>query len=109
MVKWTNPQGDVTTYTYDGRGNRVVMTVNGREAGYETNGVNQYTSFNQSDQFNFDANGNLVGKMTSERNERFVFNTEGKLIKTEVPGKKYVIINQYTFSVLLNLTIGVGF
>ena len=103
MVKWTNPQGDVTTYTYDGRGNRVVMTVNGRQAGYETNSMNQYRLFNQSDQFNFDANGNLIEKMTSEQNEKFVFNTEGKMIKTEVPGKKYVMIKQYTFNVL---TIG---
>lgn len=90
VIEWTNPDGDVTTYSYDGRSNRVVMTENGRESGYETNNVNQYISFNQSDRFSYDANGNLIRKIFRGRNESFQFDAEGKLIQTEVPGKRYV-------------------
>ena len=90
MIKWTNPSGDITSYNYDGRSNRVVMTVNRRQAGYETNSVNQYLSFNQSDHFSYDANGNLIRKTSREQNESFIFDAEGKLIQTEIPGKTYV-------------------
>ena len=90
MIEWINPDGDVTTYSYDGRSNRVVMTENGRESGYETNSVNQYNSFNQSDYFSYDANGNLIRKISRGRNESFRFDAESKLIQTEVPGKQYV-------------------
>ena len=90
MIEWTNSDGDVTTYSYDGRSNRVVMTENGRESGYETNNMNQYSSFNQSDQFSYDANGNLIRKVARGRIESFFFDAEGKLIRTEVPGKQYV-------------------
>lgn len=90
MIEWTNPDGDVTTYSYDGRSNRVVMTENGRESGYETNSVNQYISFNQSDHFSYDANGNLIRKLSRGRNESFWYDAEGKLIQTEVPGKQCV-------------------
>lgn len=90
MIEWINPDGDVTTYSYDGRSNRVVMTENGRDSGYEANNVNQYISFNQSDQFSYDANGNLIRKLARGRNESFFFDAEGKLIQTDVPGKQYV-------------------
>ena len=90
MVEWTNPYGDKTTYTYDGRSNRVVLSRNGRQSGYETNSVNQYMSFNQSHRFYYDANGNLIRKTSRERNESFVFDSEEKLVQTEVPGKMYV-------------------
>lgn len=92
MIKWTNPGGDITTYNYDGRSNRVVTSVNGRKAGYETNNINQYLSFNQSDHFSYDTNGNLIRKLTRGRNETFIFDAEGKLIQTEIPGKTYVAI-----------------
>lgn len=91
MIKWTIPDGDATTYSYDGRSNRVVMSVNGRQSGYETNNMNQYMSFNQSDRFSYDTNGNLIRKMSRGRNESFVFDSEGKLIQTEIPGKTYTI------------------
>ena len=90
MVEWTNPYGDITTYTYDGRSNRVILSRNGRQSGYETNSVNQYMSFNQSHHFYYDANGNLIRKTFGELNESFVFDAEGKLVQTEVPGKLYV-------------------
>ena len=90
MVEWTNPYGDITTYTYDGRSNRVVLSRNGRQSGYETNSVNQYMSFNQSHRFYYDANGNLIRKTSGERNESFLFDSEGKLVQTKVPGKTYV-------------------
>ena len=92
MVEWVNPRGDVTTYTYDGRSNRVVLSVNGRQSGYETNSVNQYVSFNQTERFNYDANGNLMNKTSMERNESYAFDAEGRLVQTEVPGKTYVAI-----------------
>ena len=91
MIKLANPAGDETAYSYDGRSNRIVMSVNGRLAGYETNNMNQYMSFNQSDQFSYDANGNLIRKISVGQNESFVFDAEGKLIRTEIPGKTYVL------------------
>ena len=92
MIKWTNPDGDITIYSYDGRSNRIIMSENGKQSGYETNSVNQYISFNQSHVFSYDANGNLIRKISRGRNESFVFDAEGKLIQTEVPGKMYVSI-----------------
>ena len=91
MVQWINPEGDTTTYTYDGRSNRVVSSVNGRLSGYETNNVNQYTSFNQSNHFFYDANGNLIKKISGEQNVTFVFDAEGKLIQSNAPRKRYIM------------------
>ena len=114
MVKWTTTDGDMSTYTYDGRSNRLVSTVNGRESGYETNNVNQYISFNQTDHFSYDLNGNLVRKFSRGRNETFVFDAEMKLIQTEVsPGKVYVTIKHtYNYmcseSLLFKTCIDVG-
>ena len=90
MVKSTDPSGDATEYTYDGRSNRVVVSKNGKKSAYETNNVNQYMSFNQSDQFSYDANGNLVRKTTGTQDESYSYDAEGKLVQTQVPGKTYV-------------------
>ena len=47
--------------------------------------MNQYTMFNQSDTFLYDANGNLRQKNAGVKMENFVFNSEGKLTETETP------------------------
>ena len=92
IVKWINPDGDVTTYTYDGRSNRLISSVNGRTAAYETNSMNQYTSFNQTDHFFYNQNGNLVRKFFGGQNETFTFDAEGKFIQAEAYGKTYTTI-----------------
>ena len=88
LIKWTSPTGGVTEYTYDSRGNRVVQTENNRQEGYSVNNMNQYTMFNDSDAFTYDANGNLRQKIIGGRTENFVFNSEGKLTETETPDRR---------------------
>ena len=88
LIKWTSPSGGATEYTYDSRGNRVVQTKNNRQEGYSVNNMNQYTMFNESDTFTYDANGNLRQKIIGGRTENFVFNSEGKLTETETPDRR---------------------
>ena len=88
LIKWTSPSGGVTEYTYDSRGNRVVQTRNNHQEGYSVNNMNQYTMFNQSDIFTYDANGNLRQKNTGRSLENFIFNSEGKLTGTETPDRR---------------------
>ena len=90
LIKWTSPSGGVTEYTYDSRGNRIVQTRNNRQEGYSVNMMNQYTMFNETDTFMYDANGNLRQKSTGGRTEKFVFDSEGKLTETETPDKRYL-------------------
>ena len=101
MVKSTDPSGDATEYTYDGRSNRVVVSKNGKQSAYETNNVNQYISFNQSDQFSYDENGNLIRKKTGVLDESYSYDGEGRLVQTQVPEKTYVIM--LTFKISLHL------
>jgi YD repeat-containing protein len=88
LVKWVTPEGDATEYTYDSRGNRLVQTRNGRKEGYSANSVNQYLTFNETENFVFDANGHLRQKTVQGSTERFTFDAEGKLIETETPDKR---------------------
>ena len=89
LIKWTSPNGDVTEFTYDSRGNRIAHTRNAQQAGYTTNSMNQYTVFNETDTFAYDPNGNLRQKNAGGRTENFVFNSEGKLTETETPDIRY--------------------
>jgi YD repeat-containing protein len=45
--------------------------------------MNQYTSYNGTEQFSYDPNGNLVSKVTPGGTERYEFDAEGQLIHTE--------------------------
>ena len=85
LIKWTSPSDGITEYMYDSRGNRIVQTRNNHQEGYSVNKMNQYTMFNESDTFTYDANGNLRQKTTGSRLEKFVYNSEGKLTETETP------------------------
>ena len=88
LMKWTSSSGGTTEYTYDSRGNRIVQTRNNHQEGYSVNNMNQYTMFNQSDTFSYDANGNLIQKNAGGKMENFVFNSEGKLTETETPDRR---------------------
>ena len=85
LVKWTDENGDISEYRYDSRGNRLVLRRNGREEGYSVNNMNQYMEYNGTETFLYDMNGNLREKGSSERRERFVFDAEGRLTRTETP------------------------
>ena len=88
LIKWTSPSGGTTEYTYDSRGNRILQIRNNHQEGYSVNNMNQYTMFNQSDTFSYDANGNLRQKIVGGRLENFFFDSEGKLTGTETPDKR---------------------
>ena len=88
LIKWTSPSGGVTEYTYDSRGNRIVQTRNSIQEGYSVNNMNQYTMFNESDTFAYDANGNLRRKSVGGKMDNFVFDSEGKLTETETPNRR---------------------
>lgn len=83
LTGWTSSSGESIRYTYDNRGNRVV-TERGESTGrYSVNEMNQYTSFNGTEQFSYDLNGNLVRKLTPTSAESFRYDAEGRLILTE--------------------------
>ena len=85
LVKWTTPEGDCVTYTYDSRGNRIVQKMNDREEAYTVNNVNQYLEFGDMETFTYDANGHIRQKISKGRRERFTFSADGKLTETETP------------------------
>lgn len=86
LIGWTDPNGNTEEYGYDGRSNRVFMSVNGQKFGYSTNNMNQYTSFNQTTFF-YDADGNLVRKNTTGYVETYDFDAESRLTQSQAPSK----------------------
>ncbi len=89
LIKWINPEAETTEYAYDLRGNRLLQRVDGSEMGYSVNSVNQYLTFNGTEQFSYNENGHLSEKRSSGKRESFTFNAEGKLIETETLNTRY--------------------
>lgn len=45
--------------------------------------MNQYTTYNGTEQFTYDMNGNLVRKATPREAENYRFDAEGRLVFTQ--------------------------
>lgn len=83
LTGWTSSSGESVRHAYDNRGNRL-MTEKGESTGrYSVNSMNQYTSYNGTEQFSYDLNGNLVRKVTPRGMESFGYDADGTLIFTE--------------------------
>ena len=80
---WQSTTGENVRYLYDRRGNRLRTLAGGSMGRYSVNRMNQYMSFNNSEQFFYDPNGNLVRKVTPQGTESYQYDPEGKLILTE--------------------------
>lgn len=88
LTGWTSSRGESVRYAYDNRGNRL-MTEKGESTGrYSVNNMNQYTSFNGTEQFSYDSNGNLAQKVTPRGTESYGYDAEGELIFTETSNNR---------------------
>ena len=76
---WTSSTGESIQYTYDKRGNRIVTSRGESVERYSVNNINQYTSFNGTDYFSYDMDGNLRLKATPQGNTSYEFDNEGRL------------------------------
>ena len=101
LIKWINPEAETTEYAYDLRGNRLLQTVDGSEMGYSVNSVNQYLTFNGTEQFSYTENGHLSDKRSSGKRESFTFNAEGKLIETETLNARYTMKHSLLFNLFI--------
>lgn len=91
LTGWTSSSGESIRYTYDNRGNRLVMERGGSTGRYSVNEMNQYTSYNGTEQFSYDLNGNLASKITLTGAESYRYDAEGRLILTETLNDEYVL------------------
>lgn len=88
LTGWTSSSGKNIRFAYDNRGNRL-MTEKGESIGrYSVNSMNQYTSYNGTEQFSYDPNGNLVQKVTPRGTEGYGYDAEGRLIFTETANNR---------------------
>ncbi len=83
LTGWTSSSGESVRYAYDNRGNRLMTEKGDSIERYSINNMNQYTSFNGTEQFFYDANGNLVRKVSPRGAESYGHDAEGNLIFTE--------------------------
>ena len=83
LTGWTNSNGETVLFTYDSNGNRISEVINGVNATYQTNAMNQYLQFNETDSFVFDQNGNLQKKTTKDGTQLFSFSSESRLLLTQ--------------------------
>ncbi len=83
LTGWTSSNGESIRYTYDNRGNRLVTERGESVERYSVTEMNQYTLFNETDQFSYDLNGNLIRKVTQGGTESYGFDAEGRLTSTE--------------------------
>ena len=88
VTGWKSSTGEVIRFTYDNRGNRLSAERNGNMEEYAVNSMNQYTTYNGTDTFTYDQNGNLINKITSTEREVFKYDPEGKLIRTETTNNR---------------------
>ena len=89
LIGWTSSNGESIRYAYDSRGNRLTTERGESIERYSVNDMNQYTSYNDTEQFSYDANGNMIRKVTPRGTESYAFDTEGRLIFTETPNNTY--------------------
>ena len=87
LLGWTSSSGEDIRFTYDSRGNRILLQRGTANERYSVNNMNQYTAF-KDEQYTFDANGNLVEKITPRGRERYSFDAEGRLVSTETPNDR---------------------
>ena len=80
---WKSSNGEFVQYLYDNRGNRLRVLEGGSSGRYSVNRMNQYSSYNNSEEFFYDPNGNLVRKVTPMGTENYEYDAEGKLISTQ--------------------------
>lgn len=83
LTGWISSGGESIRYTYDNRGNRLMTERGEAIERYTVNEMNQYMTFNESEQFSYDRNGNLMQKVTPRGMERYEFDAEGRLVSTE--------------------------
>ncbi len=83
VTGWTSSSGDRVQFSFDNRGNRLVMDMNGIKSPYRVNEMNQYLAFNNTETFSYDRNGNLVQKSFGNQRENFRYNPQGRLVGTE--------------------------
>ena len=87
LLGWTSSSGEEVSYTYDSNGNRIFLQRGATNERYVVNNMNQYTSY-KDEQYSYDANGNLVQKVTPRGTERYHFDAEGKMVSTETPHER---------------------
>lgn len=91
LTGWTSSTGEDLNFSYDTRGNRLMLQKRrNSEENYLVNNMNQYISYNETEQFSYDLNGNLMRKVTPRGTERYEFDAEGRLVHTETTNNRYV-------------------
>ena len=88
LTGWTSSTGEDVSFSYDTRGNRLMMQMRNSRENYFVNNMNQYTSYNGTEQFLYDLNGNLIRKVTPRGTESYEFDAEGRLIHTETTSNR---------------------
>lgn len=83
LMGWTSSAGESIKFTYDRRGNRISTSRGEAIERYSVNNINQYTSYNETDHFSYDLNGNLRLKVTPRGNKSYEFDSDGKLRNAE--------------------------
>lgn len=91
LTGWTTSSGEHIQYTYDNRGNRLSTERNGNAERYTVNEMNQYTSYNETDNHSYDLNGNLAQKITPRGTENYKYDAEGRLVSTETLNNRYTL------------------
>lgn len=88
LIGWSSSGGESVRYAYDNRGNRLMTEKGESTERYFVNNMNQYTSYNETEQFSYDMNGNLVRKVTPRGTESYGYDAEGRLTFTETSSNR---------------------
>ena len=80
LIGWTAPWGRHVDYTYDALGNRINVCDDGTNTAYTVNNLNQYIQVGNT-MYQYDADGNLTNKVTSEGATIFGWSSDKKLIR----------------------------
>lgn len=97
--KITNPDGNVTeyTYTYDAVSNRLTKTENGEETVYSYNALNQLIKENDT-VYTYDDAGNLISTESAEKSSTYVYNASNKLLRATVKTGEEITVEEYTYN-----------
>ena len=90
LTGWVSSIGERVSFSYDNRGNRLMMERGNLRGNYFVNNMNQYTSYNGTERFSYDPNGNLVSKVAPRGTERYEYDAEGRLVHTESASNRSV-------------------
>ena len=80
LIGTVAPDGTTTQYAYDGAGNRTKVTVNGKDAVYSSNELNQYTTYGNVTR-EYDADGNLIKEIAEQGTATYEWDYQGRLVK----------------------------